>query len=109
MNISDYEWVGKVSAKNLSSTSLVFVTKFTRHVRRLNGRVLSMSDPLLFRNMVEEIIITDDSELARIFDLLLVDIKRIAIKSGLEVPKNLLVQANDQHTSGMDYRGVSVK
>lgn len=109
MNISNYEWVKHVSATKLPSSSLVLVTKFARNVRRLNGRILSLRDPLLFHAMVEEIIITDDSELVRLFDLLVVDLKRIALKSGLDVPENVIARENDRQASDMTYRGVSVK
>lgn len=109
MNMSDYQWLKQVSAKNLSTTSIVTVTKFARYVRRLNGRVLSLRDPLLFNNMLEEVIVSNDPELTSMFKLVLNDIQKIAIKSGVDVPENLLVNSDGKNRKAMTYRGVPVK
>lgn len=109
MNIEDYEWLEQVPAKSLSSSSLVLVTKFTRHVRSLNGRILSLRDPLLFRNMVEEVITTDDKTLDAIFANLMVDVKSVAVKVGLQVPKHLLNNSSVAQASNLTYRGVTVE
>lgn len=109
MNIADYEWLEQVSAKKLSSSSLVSITKFARHVRRLNGRILGLRDPLLFRNMVEEMIITGDETLVSIFNKLMVEVKSVALKDGVEVPKHLLDEPKLNQNKNLTYRGVQVK
>jgi hypothetical protein len=44
-----------------------------------------------------------------LFDLLLVDIKAIAVKSGLDVPKHLMVQKSDRQVSSMTHRDIPVE
>lgn len=109
VKIEDYEWLEQVPARSLSSSSLVLVTKFTRHVRSLNGRILGLRDPLLFRNMMEEVIVTNDKTLASIFTDLMVDVKGVAVKAGLEVPKHLLNNSKAAQGSNLTYRGVAIE
>lgn len=109
MNASEYEWIEQLSAKNLSSSSLVLITKFARHVRRLNGRILVLRDPLLFRNMAEEVIMTRDEVLETLFNKLMVDIKSVALKAGLDVPKEVFSESRSEQFSNLSYRGSQVK
>ena len=109
MNISDYEWLEQVPAKTLSSASLVLITKCTHLVRRSSGRVLSLRDPSLFKNLVEEVSDSNDAALNKVFDESVVGIKSVAMKAWLDVPKHLLNDPQLTQTSSLTYRGVPIE
>ena len=76
--MADYEWVENLVIKSFSNTALVQVSRFARILKQINGRVLSLRDPELARNLVREVKQTNDPRLKSIFESLLPEFHAMA-------------------------------
>jgi len=69
--MNDYKWVEGIPTSQLSNRALVLVSQFSRKLKQVNGRHLSLQDPELASSLVREIKLTDNAELHSIFNVLL--------------------------------------
>jgi hypothetical protein len=66
--MEDYKWVGGIPSSQLSNRALVLVCKFSRVLKKNEGRHLNLQAPDLAASVVRERELTDNAELHSIFD-----------------------------------------
>jgi hypothetical protein len=66
--MEDYKWVGDIPSSQLSNRALVLVCKFSRVLKKTQGRHLNLQAPHLAASVVRERQRTDSAELHSIFD-----------------------------------------
>ena len=84
-DVSDYRWVEGVPLSGFSNKALIIVQRFSRVLRQVSDRTLTLQDPMLGRNIVREIDSNDDPRLRSVFDSLLEELSKLA--ANRELPR----------------------
>ena len=76
--MEDYKWVESIPSSQLSNRALVLVCKFSRVLKKNQGRHLNLQAPDLAASVVRERQRTDSAELHAIFDELIGEFHSVA-------------------------------
>jgi len=98
--MEDYKWVEDIPSCQLSNRALVLVCKFSRVLKKLEGRHLNLQAPDLAASVVREHQLTDSAELHSIFDELVEEFHAAAeLHKNSSLSRSVVAKKSDKHSS----------
>ena len=75
---NDFHWVEEVPLSGFSNKALIIVQRFSRVLRQVSSRTLTLHDPMLGSAIVAEVSKNDDPRLRALFDSLIEELQKLA-------------------------------
>lgn len=107
---NDFHWVEDVPLSGFSNKALIIVQRFSRVLRQVSSRTLTLHDPMLGSAIVTEVSKHDDPRLRALFDSLIEELQKLAENRALPRYRGSVELHNEQRGKGKPvmYRGIRI-